>query len=135
MVIRQKTAETMNIFSKKQGFTLIELMLVVAIIGILAAIAVPNFMSYRERSYDKVANTVLKNITSAQSAYNAAYGIYTSDQTALMSMDPNIPVSTTTLVSWGIMSASATAFTASSTHAQGSGMTYDADESAVITMH
>ena len=122
------------IILKKQGFTLIELMLVVAIIGILAALAVPNFMSYRQRSYDKIANTVLKNITSAQSAYNAANGIYTSSTSSIMAIDPNIPVSTTTLVTWGISSASATGFTASSTHVRGSGMTYDADQSAVITM-
>ncbi len=52
--------------NKKKGFTLVEIMIVVLIIGILLAIAVPNFVRARERSRAKTCVGNLKQIDSAK---------------------------------------------------------------------
>ena len=57
-----------RILKNKRGFTLIELMIVIAIIGILAAIAIPQFSKYRRRAYNSAALSDLKNFQTEMEA-------------------------------------------------------------------
>jgi len=61
---------------KREGFTLIELMIVVAIIGILAAIAIPNFIRFQLRSRAGEGKINLAAIRTAEESYLAEFGRY-----------------------------------------------------------
>jgi prepilin-type N-terminal cleavage/methylation domain-containing protein len=64
-------------FHKSQkGFTLIELMIVVVIIGILAALAIPRFMRATTKSKQSEAKQILKQIYTMQQTYNQANDTY-----------------------------------------------------------
>ena len=65
---------------RKGGFTLIELMIVVAIIGILAAIAIPNFLRFQLKAKSSEGKTNLAAIRTAEQSYYSEFGSYVSSQ-------------------------------------------------------
>jgi type IV pilus assembly protein PilA len=73
-----------KMMKKNEGFTLIELMIVIAIIGILAAIAIPQFAAYRARSFNSAAQSDLRNAATAQEAYFVDEQTYASTTGALI---------------------------------------------------
>jgi len=72
----------MNISKKEKGFTLIELMIVVAIIGILAAIAIPQFSNYRTKAFNAAATSDLHTARLAEEAVFADYQKYGGSSTS-----------------------------------------------------
>ena len=75
-----KKIQELNKRLKKQwGFTLIELMIVVAIIGILAAIAIPNFLRFQAKAKQSEARILLSGIYTSETAYFAEQNTYATD--------------------------------------------------------
>lgn len=72
---------------KNKGFTLVEIMIVVAIIAILTVIAIPNFISYRDKAYCTAAETDARTVAAAIAEY---FG--TPSRTAMPTVaDLNVP--------------------------------------------
>lgn len=77
----------MKSLKRQEGFTLVELMVVVAIIGLLSAVAVPNFKKYQAKAKMSEAKLQLSAIYTAESAFYSDYNIYHNCLT-YMGFDP-----------------------------------------------
>ena len=112
----------MKALKDSKGFTLIELLVVVAIIGILAAIAIPQFASYRQRGFDARANSDLRNAGTSEEAYFATNQAYVACSACVSADLPGFAPSATVTTTMAL--SGTTAFTGTSNSASGSGKTF-----------
>ncbi|MFA5785539.1 MAG: prepilin-type N-terminal cleavage/methylation domain-containing protein [Actinomycetota bacterium] len=83
-----KLRESMT--KKEEGFTLIELMVVVLIIAILIAIAIPTFLGARKRAQDRAAQSDLRNGLTAEKVYYTDNEVFTEDTASMQGIEPSL---------------------------------------------
>jgi len=89
----------------ERGFSLIEMLTVLAIMGILAAIAVPTFVGSKRNGQDSMAQTSLRTGLSAQRTYYVDYQAYSTDVAILRKIESQLKFTTTDAKQSGVMAA------------------------------
>jgi prepilin-type N-terminal cleavage/methylation domain-containing protein len=108
-------------FHNRKGFTLIELMIVVVIIGILAALAIPRFMKSTSKAKQSEARQILKQIYTMQHTYrqaNTTYGdagLTSTPGAAFTFPQIGVDIGSNAMYSYQVVTATALAFRATAT--------------------
>ena len=84
----------------KEGFTLVEILVVVVIIGILAAIAIPTYFKLTENTYAKEAEIQIKNMVKSAGQYKLNYGELPPDCWETMREEGFIEIKNTVTENW-----------------------------------
>lgn len=79
----------------ERGFTLPELLVVIVVLGILLAVAIPSFLRSRQRGQNSAAQATVKSALAAERTYYVDYQTYTTDANALRAIEPNVLWTTT----------------------------------------
>lgn len=96
---------------RQNGFTLVELMIVVAIIGVLAMMAIPNVHGLRTRAYEASARSTGRNAQSVEGIIKTQTGSYTGDLDDLLAIDKNLLDDTSVTFVFGSCDSSGYTFT------------------------
>jgi len=83
--------------NQDEGFTLIELMVVVLIIAVLVAIAVPSFLGFRNRAQDRSTQADIRNVLLAEKAYWTDEAMFTTAEADLAVYEPSIDLTVLTV--------------------------------------
>jgi len=81
--------------ARSRGFTLIEMMMVVVIIGILVTVMIPRFANTKEKALVATMKSDLKNLASAEESYYYDNSVYTSSLAGMPSFQPSVGVAIT----------------------------------------